>query len=64
MLDLKDYSDKDSFEFLCNNKEQINSCDVDVDIYANEHNPDNLFSQSEHPLFKSLSKSLLDVAEN
>jgi hypothetical protein len=34
MSDLKDYSDKDSFEFLCNNEEQINSCDDDVDISA------------------------------
>ncbi len=63
MSDLKDYSDKDSFEFLCNNEEQISSCDVDVDISADEHKPDNLLSQSDPPLFKSLSKNLLDMAK-
>ncbi len=50
--DLNDYSDKYSFEFLCNNEEQINSCDVHVNISADEHNPDNLLSQSDPPLFK------------
>ncbi len=44
MSDLKNYSDKDSFEFLYNNEEQINSCDVDVNISADEHNPNNLLS--------------------
>jgi hypothetical protein len=44
MLDLNDYSDKDRFEFLCNNEEQINSCDVRVNISADEHSPDNLLS--------------------
>jgi hypothetical protein len=63
MSDLKDYSDEDDFEFLCNNEEQIDSCDVDVNISADEHNPDNLLSQSDPPLFKSLSKNLLDMAE-
>jgi hypothetical protein len=62
MSDLSDYSDKDRFEFLCNNAEQINSCDVHVDISADEHNPNNLLSQSDPPLFKSLSKNLLDMA--
>jgi hypothetical protein len=57
MSDLKDYSDKNSFEFLCNNEEQIYS------ISADEHKPDNLLSQSDPPLFKSLSKNLLDMAE-
>ncbi len=63
MSDLKDYSDKNSFEFLCINEEQIYSCDVDVDISADEHKPNNLLSQSDPPLFKSLSKNLLDMAE-
>jgi hypothetical protein len=63
MSDQNDYSDKGSFEFLCNNEEQINSCDVHVNISADEHNPDHLFSQSDPPLFKSLSKNLLDMAE-
>ena len=63
MSDLKDYSDKDSFAFLCNNEEQMNSCDVDVDISADEYKPDNLLSQSDPPLLKSLSKNLLDMAE-
>ncbi len=52
MSDLNDYSDKHSFEFLCNNEEQISFCDVDVNISADEHNPDNLLSQSDPPLFK------------
>jgi hypothetical protein len=34
MSDLKDYSDEDSFDFLCNNTKQINSYDVDVDTPA------------------------------
>jgi hypothetical protein len=64
MSDLKnDYSDKHSFEFLCNNEKQINSCDVRVNISADEHNPNNLLSQSDPPIFKSLSKNLLDMAE-
>ena len=63
MSDLKDYSDEDSFEFLCNNEEQINSCDVDVNISADEHNPNIMLLQSDPPLFKSLSKNLLDMAE-
>ena len=63
MSDLNDYSDKDSFEFLCDNKEQINSCDVHFDISADEHHPNHLLSQSDPPLFKSLSKNLLDMAE-
>jgi hypothetical protein len=63
MSDLKDYSDKDSFEFICNIEEQIYSCNVDVDISADEHKPNNLLSQSDSPLFKSLSKNLLDMAE-
>jgi hypothetical protein len=63
MSDLNDYSDKDSFEFLCNNKEQSNSCDVDVKTSADQSNPDSLLSQSDPPLFKSLSKKLLDMAE-
>jgi hypothetical protein len=44
MSDLKNYSDKDSFQFLCNNGEQINSCDVDVKISDDEHKPNNLLS--------------------
>ncbi len=63
MSDLKDYSDNDSFSFLCNNEEQMNSCDVDVDISADEYKPNNLLSQSDPPLFKSLSKNLQDMAE-
>ncbi len=63
MSDLNDYSDEDSFKFICNNEEWINSCDVHVNISADEHNPDNLLSQSDPPLFKSLSKNLLDMAE-
>jgi hypothetical protein len=63
MSDLKDYSDNDSFAFLCNNEEQMNSCDVDVDISADEHKPNNLLSQSDPPLFNSMSKNLLDMAE-
>jgi hypothetical protein len=63
MSDLNDYSDEDRFEFLCNNEEQINSSDVHVDISADEHNPDNLLSQSDPPLFKLLSKNLLDMAD-
>jgi hypothetical protein len=65
MSDLKDYSVNDSFAFLCNNEEQMNSCDVDVDvdISADEYKPNNLFSQSDPPLLKSLSKNLLDMAE-
>jgi hypothetical protein len=63
MSDLDDYSDKDSFEFLCNNELQINSCDVDDHISADDHNPDNLLSQSDPPLFKLLSKNLLDMSE-
>jgi hypothetical protein len=63
MSDLNDYSDKDSFEFLCNNKEQINPCDVHVKSTADEHNPNHLFSQSDRPLFKSVSTNLLDIAE-
>ena len=63
MSDLNDYSDKDSFEFLCNNEEQINFCDVHVKITADEYNPNHLLSQSDCPLFKSLSKNLLDMAE-
>jgi hypothetical protein len=63
MSDLKDYSDEDSFEFLCNIEEQIYSCDVDVDISADEHKPNNLSPQSDSPLFKLLSKNLLDMAE-
>jgi hypothetical protein len=63
MSDLKDYSDKDSFEFLCNNEEQINSSDVDVDVSADGHKPGHLLSQSDPPLFKSLSNNLLDMAE-
>ncbi len=42
MSDLKDYSDNDSFAFPCNNEEQMNSCDIDVDISADEHEPNNL----------------------
>jgi hypothetical protein len=63
MSDLNDYPDKDRFGFLCNNEEQINTCDVNVNISVDEHNPDNLLSQPEPPLFKSLSKNLLDMAE-
>jgi hypothetical protein len=63
MSDLNDYSDEGSFEFLCNNEEQINSCDVHVKITADEHNLDHLLSQSDRPLFKSLSNNLLDIAE-
>jgi hypothetical protein len=63
MSDQNDYSDKDSFEFLCNNEEQINSCDVHVNISADEHNPNHLLSQSDLPPFKSLSKNLLDMAD-
>jgi hypothetical protein len=63
MSDPKDYSGEDSFEFLCNNEEQINSCDVDVDISTDGHNPNNLLSQSDPSLFKSLSTNLLDMAE-
>jgi hypothetical protein len=63
MSDLNDYSDEDSFEFICNNEEQINSCDLHVNISADEHNPDHLLSQSDPPLFKSLSMNLLDMAE-
>jgi hypothetical protein len=63
MSDLNDYSDKDSFEFLCNNEKQINSCDVHVKITADEHNPNHLLYQSDCPLFISLSKNLLDMAE-
>ncbi len=51
MSNLKDYSEKDSFQFLCNNEEQINSCDVNVDISDDEHKPENLLSQSDPPLF-------------
>jgi hypothetical protein len=63
MSDLNDYSDKDRFEFLCNNEEQTNSGDVHVNISADEHNLNNLLSQSIPPLFVSLSKNLLDMAE-
>jgi hypothetical protein len=63
MSDLKDYSEEDSFEFLCNIEEQIYSCDDDVDISADKHKPNNFLSQSDSPLFKSLSKNLLDMAE-
>jgi hypothetical protein len=63
MSDLKDYSDEDSFQFLCNNEEHIDSCDVDVDISDVEHKPENLLSQSDPPLFQLLSKNLLDMAE-
>ena len=63
MSDLNDYSDEDSIDFLCNNAEQINSGDVDVDIFADEHNPENLLPQSDPTIFKSLSKNLLDMAE-
>jgi hypothetical protein len=63
MSDLNDYSDKDSFEFRCSNEEQISSCDVHVKITADEHNPDHLLYQSDCPLFISLSKNLLDMAE-
>jgi hypothetical protein len=63
MSNLKDYSEKDSFQFLCNNEEQINSCDVNVDISDDEHKPENLLSQSDPPLFWSLSKNLLDMTE-
>jgi hypothetical protein len=63
MSDLKDYSDKDCFQFLRNNEEQINFYDADVDISDDEHKPDNLLSQSDPPLFQSLSKNLLDMAE-
>ena len=61
--DLNDYSEDDSFAFLCSNEEQMNSCDVDVDISADEYKPDNLLSQSDPPLLKSLSKNLLGMAE-
>jgi hypothetical protein len=30
----------------------MNSCDVDVDIFADEYKPDNLLSQSDPPLYK------------
>jgi hypothetical protein len=64
MSDLKDYSNEDSFQFLCNNsEEQIDSCNVDVNISDDEHKPENLLSQSDPPLFQSLSKNLLDMAE-
>jgi hypothetical protein len=63
MSNLNDYSDEDRFEFLFNNEVHINSCDVHVDISADEHNPENLLSQSDPPIFKSLSKNLLDMAE-
>ncbi len=63
MSDLKDYSDEDNFEYLCNNEEQINSCHVDVNNSADKHKPDNLLAQSDPPLFKSLSKNLPDMAE-
>ncbi len=63
MSDLKDYSDDNSCAFLCYNEEQMNSCYVDVDISADEYKPDNLLSRSDPPLFKSLSKNLLDMAE-
>ena len=53
MSDLKDYSNEDSFQFLCNNsEEQIDSCNVDVNISDDEHKPENLLSQSDPPLFK------------
>ncbi len=39
MSDLNDFFDKDSFDFLCNNKDQINSGGGDVDISADEHTP-------------------------
>ncbi len=61
MSDLKDYSDSDSFAFFGNNEEHMISCDVDVDISADEHRPNNLLSQSDPPLFNSLSKNLLDI---
>jgi hypothetical protein len=63
MSDLKDYLDKGSFGFLCNDEEQIRSCDVDVNISADEHITNNLLSQSDPPFFKLLSKNLLDMAE-
>jgi hypothetical protein len=63
MPDLKDHSDNNSFALLCNNEKQINSYDAEVDISDDEHEPKNLSSQSDHPLFKSLSKNLLDMAE-
>jgi hypothetical protein len=63
MLDLNDYSNKERFEFLFNNEEQINSSDVHANISADEHNPENLVSQSDPPIFKSLPKNLMDMAE-
>jgi hypothetical protein len=63
MSDLNNYSNEDSFKFLCKHEEQINSCDFLVHISADEHNPNNLLSQSDPPLFKSLPKNLLDMAK-
>ncbi len=39
MSNLNDFSEEDSFDFLCNNEEQINSVDGDVDISTDEHRP-------------------------
>ncbi len=63
MSDQKDNSDNDSFALLYNNEEQMNSYDVDVDISANEHEHNNLLSQSDPAFFQSLSKNLLNMAQ-
>jgi hypothetical protein len=63
MSDLNDFSDKDSFYILCNNEDQLNSSYGDVDMSDDEHRPEIILPQSDPPIFKSLSKNLLDMAE-
>ncbi len=46
-----------------NHDDQLNSGYDDVDISDNEHRPANLLPQSEPPIFNSLSRNLLDMAE-
>ncbi len=41
----------------------MNSYDVDVDISADEHEHNNLLSQSDPAFFQSLSKNLLNMAQ-
>jgi hypothetical protein len=63
MSDLNDFCNKDSFDFLCNNEDQLNSGYGDVDISDNEHGPMIFYLKTDPPIFKSLSKNQLDLVE-
>jgi hypothetical protein len=63
MSDMNDFSGEDSFDFLFNNEGQLHSGYGDVDISEDKHRPEIFLPQSEPPIFNSLSRNLLNMAE-